>query len=220
MSTPYLLFDYLPQSGTPPAPSLLAWLAADQPSLYGLGVQPGATFDPLPFVSAFPGDAKEVWIFAEWADALNTLLRDGASATELRAWLGHTQTPAIREREYGAANRLEDMVSQLATGDLVRKPSALEGLFFVLARDGGPSLRIQRAQRPEADFVVTDRHGQVMALVELKRALRPATPSTASSPSWPILVRKPTDRSMMLITALTAPDYQQRLQAWLDSLTK
>lgn len=221
MSTDYLLFDYLPTGHTPPAPTLLAWYAPGKPQLFGLGVQPGTPFDPQPFLRAFPNEVSEVWVFAEWATAMENMLKEGASEAELHTWLARSQSPAIREREAGQALRVEDLLTRLTTGGRLPRASAMEALFYVLASEGAPELSVQRVPHPgQADFVLLGPQRQVLAQVEIKQTRRSSGHPGPATPSWVVYGRREEEHRMTLITALTEPDYQRQLQAWLDGLAK
>lgn len=192
-------------------PALCAWYG-DEPRLCGLGASTDGKFSPWPFVFSFPDDADQVWVFAEWVASLNLMLRDGASATEVAAWLKRSNPPTLVVEKEAAVDNLEIALAELP----VALPSARgmrEAMKFLLKERGlnvvGPSVSVEPPNT--WDLVAYDSRGHPQAFFEFKTW--PSTPS-----EWSVHLRSSDGPAGTF--KLQKPDGAVQLQVWLDALAK
>lgn len=226
-ATPYLLLEYRPANGRKAAaPALLCWFEPGNPRLFGTGVGADGEFDPVAFAGAFPADAADAWVFAEWVAAVRDRLEAGDSATSIARWVADTPLAALQPGEAGTAHCPEDLTPRLARGHIVGKAAAAEALAYLLLAESAGALTVVREPRNPAgavvrvpDFALLSDSGVPLATLELKkqapRALLARQPEWRQY-DWHVYCE---DRPPgLIVTALTALDCRARLQAWLGTL--
>lgn len=224
--TKYLFLDYLPANGRKePRPALLCWFEEGSPRLYGTGVGEDGSFDPVAFAGAFPADAAEVWVFAEWAAAVREHLEGNDDRNGLKKWIANTPDAALLPGAEGLAFDAAALIPRLARGEITRESVAVEAFAYLLLTELPPSLSILRdsdkpSKRGETpDFRLVSSAGTVLANLEVKkRAHRTILGQDSALSAYPWHLLSVSAQEPKLVTALGAPDCRNRLQAWLATL--
>lgn len=194
MSGAYLLMDYVPWNKDAPKPALLAWHENGMLTVHGIGVAPGAAFDPVAFAGAFPGELAVAWVFAEWVDALRDVSQMGLGLAMVRELLEATPDGALRLRDEGAAASPAPILAQMASGFIERKQVALEALAYLVRDEVAPPVT-----RIKDRLLV----GRVTLTV------------TRQGADWQVMGREATTRRAVPITTLSETACRAKLRVWL-----
>lgn len=196
-------------------PVLCAWYGSD-PQILGLGATADKQFNPWPFVFAFPEEADQVWVFAEWVTSLRALLQDGAAPEEVRDWLAQSTSTVLTLQKQGAADdkalALKDLPAVIPSSRGVRA-----AMKFLLLENGFGRIRDAASSDDVAveskgpDLVVCGSDGSPQMSVEIKTW--PAAPS-----DWAVELAASDGSSMNV--KLGDPDATSQLQVWLATVRR
>jgi hypothetical protein len=195
MSGAYLLMDYVPWNNGASKPALLAWLENGRMTVHGLGVEPGAPFDPVAFAGVFPGELNVAWVFAEWVEALRDVSQLGAGLAMVRNLLEATPNGAIALREEGVASSQDLVLAKLPSGHIERRRVALDALAYLVRDESSSTITTQLKDR----LLV----GEVMLTVMRQGA------------DWQVMGREAATRRAVPITTLSETGCRAKLRAWL-----
>ncbi len=199
-----LLLDYVPAKRGEPRPALAVWKGSSKTEVVGLGVRSGVEFDPFPFVSAFPSDSADVWVFAEWAYATAAMVEEGASLPELEAWVREDATAMAVSTEPVSSSKkaLED---RFDTNWMSTRPAAMDALVF-LAKESSTAL-VQAG----TEVRVADPNGTTLAVLEVKRSGRAQAGSSLYAK-----LRRPAEEPIFI--QLGERGASAQIRAWLRAL--
>lgn len=210
--TPYILFDYVPISSAPSAPALLAWFSKESPALYGLGVQPHLPFNPVPFLTVFPREADDLWVYAEWSSTLQDLLHEGISPTELHDWVKRSEMTAIKVRETGSSKNFQTIYNEIPSAIPAGPRVIVNGLAYLL-RQARPNALVRKNVRLQSeayvfavDLVLFDEKKLPVAYFKVKRS---------TNRNWLVYATRSLKQDFIEIAQVDAPELPLRLSDWL-----
>lgn len=175
-----LLLDYVPAGRGEPKPALAVWSGPRKTEILGLGVRPGTEFDPFPFVSAFPSDSAEVWVFAEWAYATAAMVEEGASLPELEAWVREDATAMAVSSEPAPSSK-KALEERFDTDWMAARSAATDALVFLAKESTNAAVRMDNDVRLETV------NGTLLATLSVKRS----KPTAGSRARWHASLQKP-----------------------------
>jgi len=200
-----LLLDYVPARRGGPKPALAVWSGPRKTEVLGLGVRPGTEFDPFPFVSTFPADSPDVWVFAEWAYAAAAMVEDGASLTELEAWVRADST-AMTVSEEPAPTSKKALEERFDTDWMATRSAATDALVF-LAKESTDA-----AVRTNNDVCLETVNGTLLATLSVKRS----KPAAGSPARWHVSLQKPGREPLRV--DLSEKTASAQVRRWLRAL--
>jgi hypothetical protein len=200
-----LLLDYVPARRGGPKPALAVWSGPRKTEVLGLGVRHGAEFDPFPFVSTFPADSPEVWVFAEWAYAAAAMVEEGASLPELEAWVRADST-AMTVSEEPAPTSKKALEERFDTDWMATRPAATDALVFLAKESTAATVRA------DGDVRLETANGTLLATLSVRRS-KPAADSRAR---WLASLQQPGRESLQV--DLSEKPASAQVRRWLKAL--
>ena len=221
MGTPYIFLDYVPVNNRQkPASAVLCWLERDAPKVFATGLRPDGRFDPVLFAGAFPSDASEAWVFAEWIGAIRARIARGLYPGGVAAFVELDPLAALRPGEEGEADSPDALLSRLSRGTIRRTEVAGQALAYLIEEASGGKLTVsRRSDGMLADYCLISKDGELPMQLKIKkwapRSIVPAGSEPAKHP-WHVVAYEGAHGSF--VTALTAPNNLDQVVSWLGQL--